>query len=153
MWVAAQSQTPAIAQSTTPNLSMAPSSDGTEAILSEGTAVTQSTASAAVGDSQSVNIPVIPEVAPYVEAGQSFAAQGDKLSQIGAFLGCGGKYNLQVDSQLQGYGYTFYQQVSNFDIGVFLNGYFDGSSTGYAEMLAVGEAYAAGLVNGTPQAF
>jgi len=84
------------------------------------------------------------------QAGANFAAQGGKLSQIGQFLGRGGKYNLQVDSQLQGYGYTFYQQVSNFDIGVFLNGYFGGSSTGYADMLVVGEAYAAGLVNGTP---
>jgi hypothetical protein len=84
------------------------------------------------------------------QAGQNFAAHGGKLSQLGPLLGRGGQYNLQVDSDLEGYGYTFYQDVANFDVGVFLNGYFNGSSIGYAEMLAVGEAYAAGLVNGVP---
>jgi hypothetical protein len=42
-----------------------------------------------------------------------------------------------VDSDLEGYGYTFYQDVANFDVGVFLNGYFGGSSAGYAEMLGL----------------
>jgi hypothetical protein len=84
------------------------------------------------------------------QAGQNFAAQGGKLSHLGPLLGRGGQYNLQVDSYLQYGVYDFYQDVANFDVGVFLNGYFNGSSTGYAEMLAVGEAYGAGLVNGTP---
>jgi RHS repeat-associated protein len=84
------------------------------------------------------------------QAGRNFAAQGGKLSQLGPLLGRGGKYNLQVDSDLEGYGYTFYQDVANFDVGVFLNGYFDGSSIGYVEMLGVAEAYGAGLVNGVP---
>jgi hypothetical protein len=81
------------------------------------------------------------------QAGRNFAAQGGKFSQAGQFIGRAGIYNFQQDSAAQGYGYGFYQDASNLGIGVFSEGFFDGSGLGYIEMTGGGQYYGTGSSN------
>jgi hypothetical protein len=118
-----------------------------------GVTVTASAATAPaffLGDSTMFFAPSGTQFQSIWQAGRNFALQGGKYSQIGQFIGRRGTLNPQLISAAQGLGYDFYQAAANFEVGVFSNGFFNGSSLGYAEMISVGEAYGAGLVNGQP---
>ena len=84
------------------------------------------------------------------EAGRKFAKDDGKIWQVGPYLGRSGMYNFQLISQEQGLEYDFYQEASNFGVGVFLEGFFDGSVVGYAEMTAAGQTVGAGSSNWSP---
>jgi RHS repeat-associated protein len=78
------------------------------------------------------------------QAGISFALKGGKASQIGQYLGTSsGMFNFQQISAAQGLGYSFYQSAANFGVGVFMDGYYNGSSLGYGLMTLGGQGYGA----------
>jgi hypothetical protein len=84
------------------------------------------------------------------QAGRNFALQGHSFSEIGQLIGRNGKFNFQVDSYLQGYGYDFYQQAANFAVGVVSEGFFEGSNLGYLEMTVGGQIVGSGSGNWSP---
>ncbi|MBS0421996.1 MAG: VCBS repeat-containing protein [Proteobacteria bacterium] len=84
------------------------------------------------------------------EAGRNFAKNGGKIWQVGQFLGRKGLYNFQQVSAAQGLGYTFYQEAANFGVGVFMDGFYDGSFLGYAEMTGAGQVIGSGSANWSP---
>jgi RHS repeat-associated protein len=85
------------------------------------------------------------------QAGRNFSKNGGKIWQVGQFIGHSGTFNFQQISSDQGLGYGFYQEAANFGVGVFMEGFFDGSNLGYAEMTAAGQAFGAyGSSNWSP---
>ena len=85
------------------------------------------------------------------QAGRDFAKNGGKIWQVGKFIGRSGIFNFQLISDDQGLGYAFYQEAANFAVGVFMEGFYDGSSIGYTEMTVSGQFIATGSSNWSPQ--
>jgi RHS repeat-associated protein len=84
------------------------------------------------------------------QAGRNFALQGGSSTQVGKFIGREGTFNPQKISKDQGLGYGFYQEAANIAVGVFMEGFFDGSTVGYAEMTVEGQVYGLGSTNWSP---
>ena len=73
------------------------------------------------------------------QAGQNFKSSGASPLSLGAYIGGGGKYNLQNQAAKLGLPYTFYQEAANIAVGIFMNG------AGYnlPDTLTIGQLYGA----------
>jgi len=116
-------------------IDMSPSSDGLAAIC-----VGPGCAPQMVQDPISGSTFPVPNGTDYqgiFQAGQNFRNNGGTLLGVGAYVGGGGKYNLQNQAAALGLPYKYFQEGANVAVGVFMSG----AGFSLAQTLFFGQTY------------